>query len=134
MKFDHIHAKYRDIEKAVEYYQKIFGAKIILREAIRGNPLIRLNLGGTMFNISAVGKDENLTDPTPREKLWPKIGIGHLGMLVDDLDKTVREIKAKGAEFFTQPQEASPGTRFAFVKGPEEDVIEILQRDKPITY
>ena len=55
-------------------------------------------------------------------------------MLVDDLDETVREMKAKGAEFFIQPQEASSGTRFGFVKGPEEDVTEILQRDKPITY
>jgi threonine dehydrogenase-like Zn-dependent dehydrogenase len=89
---------------------------------------------GRCIYCSGVSKEENLTDPARLGKLWPRIGIGHLGMLVDDLDETVREMKAKGAEFFIQPQEASSGTRFGFVKGPEEDVTEILQRDKPITY
>jgi lactoylglutathione lyase len=133
MKFDHIHAKYRDVEKAVEYYEKIFGAKVLVRGALQGTPLVRLNLGGAMFVISGVGKDEKLADPTPRGKLWPTIGIGHFGVIVEDLDKTVREMKAKGAVFFVEPREATPGTRVAFVKAPEEDVIEILQRDKPIT-
>jgi hypothetical protein len=39
-------------------------------------------------------------------------------------------MKAKGAEFLTEPREASPGIWIAFVKGPEEDVIEIVQRAK----
>ena len=54
--------------------------------------------------------------------------------MVEDLEKTVQEMKRKGAEFLVEPREYRPGTRIAFVKGPEEDVIEIIQRDQPLVY
>jgi lactoylglutathione lyase len=133
MKFDHVHVKCRDLDKAVEFYERIFGAKVIGREAIRGTPIVRLNLGGIVLNLSAVGAGENFPDPPKREKIWDRRGLGHLGVLVEDLEKTVREMKARGAEFLAEPREVMPGTLVAFVKGPEEDTIEIVQRDKPLT-
>ena len=131
MKLDHIHIKCRDLEKAVEYYEKVLGAKLFAREVIKGAPLARLDLGGTMLNLTGEVEGEDLAAPGLREKLLPRYGLGHFGVLVDDLDKTVREMKEKGAELFMEPQEVTPGTRAAFVKGPEGDLIEILQRDKP---
>jgi lactoylglutathione lyase len=134
LKFDHIHIKCRDLDKAVEYYEKVFNAKVFARDDLGGVPLVRLDLGGIMLNLAGLGKAETLPDPEPREKLWPRLGLGHFGVVVDDLDRTVREMKAKGAEFFREPWEPLPGTRVAFVKGPEEDVIEIVQRHKPIDF
>lgn len=133
MKFDHVHVKCRDLDKAVEFYERIFGAKVIARQAIRGIPIVRLNLGGIVLNLSAVGPGENFPDPPKREKIWDRRGLGHVGVVVEDLEKTVQEMKAKGAEFLVEPREAMPGTRIAFVKGPEEDTIEIVQRDKPLS-
>ncbi|MBU1206956.1 MAG: VOC family protein [Proteobacteria bacterium] len=132
MKFDHVHIKCRDLDKAVEYYERIFGARVFARDAVGGVSLIRLNLGGTVLNLSGVGKEESLPEPPGREKLWPQRGLGHFGLVVDDLEKTVQEMKAKGADFFVEPREAMPGTRIAFVKGPDEDVIELIQREKPL--
>ena len=134
MKFDHIHVKCRDLEKAVEYYERIFGAKIIARQGAGKSSMVRLNLGGNMLILSALGEDGDLIEPKIREKTWVRLGIGHFGVVVEDLDKTVREMKSKGAKFLVEPREAQPGTRIAFVKGPEEDIIEILQRDKPIVF
>ncbi len=128
MKFDHVHVKCRDIEKASQYYENIFGAKVMARGAIGGIPMIRLDLGGILLNLSAVGSQENFPEPPVREKIWTTRGLGHFGVAVDDLEKTAREMKAKGAEFLLEPREASPGIWIAFVKGPEEDVIEIVQR------
>ncbi len=130
MKFDHVHVKCRDIEKASQYYENIFGAKVMARGAIGGIPMIRLDLGGTLLNLSAVGSQENLPEPAVRDKIWTRLGLGHFGVAVDNLEKTAREMKAKGAEFLMEPREASPGIWIAFIKGPEEDVIEIVQRGK----
>jgi catechol 2,3-dioxygenase-like lactoylglutathione lyase family enzyme len=132
MKFDHIHVKCQNLDAAVEYYERIFGAKVIVRQAVGGAPMVRLNLGGTVLNLSSMGPGENFPDPPKREKIWDRRGLGHVGVLVEDLEKTVREMKAKGAEFIVEPREVMPGTRIAFVKGPEEDTIEIIQRDKPL--
>ncbi len=128
MKFDHVHVKCRDIEKASQYYENIFGAKVMARGAIGGIPMIRLDLGGILLNLSAVRSQENSPEPPVRAKTWTTRGLGHFGVAVDDLEKTAREMKAKGAEFLLEPREASPGIWIAFVKGPEEDVIEIVQR------
>jgi lactoylglutathione lyase len=130
MKFDHVHIKCRDVEKATQYYENIFGAKILARGAIGGIPLIRLDLGGILLNLSAVGSQEKFPEPLVRDKVWIRRGLGHFGVAVDNLEKAAREMKAKGAEFLTEPREASPGIWIAFVKGPEEDVIEIVQRSK----
>ena len=134
MKFDHVHVKCRDLEKAVEYYQRIFGAKVFARQVTREIPMVRLNLGGIILNLSGIGKEENLPEPKVREKTWERRGLGHFGVVVEDLEKTVREMKRKGAEFLVEPREHRPGTLIAFVKGPEEDVIEIIQRDKPLVF
>ncbi len=130
MKFDHVHIKCRDVEKASQYYENIFGAKVLARGAIGGIHLIRLDLEGILLNLSAVGSQETLLEPLVRDKIWTRRGLGHFGVVVDNLEKTVREMKAKGAEFLSEPREALPGTWYAFVKGAEEDVVEIVQRDK----
>jgi len=40
-------------------------------------------------------------------------------MTVEDLEKTVAELKRRGVEFETEPHEISPGTHIAFVLGPD---------------
>ncbi len=134
MKFDHVHIKCMDLEKAVDFYVKIFGARVFARQMSAGVPMVRIDLGGTMFNLSAVGTDENLPEPKKRDKVYPSRGLSHVGVVVDDLDKTVREMRAKGAEVIVEPKQAFPGTRVAFIKGPEEDAIEIVSREKPLVF
>ena len=134
MKFDHVHVKCRDLEKAVEYYERIFDSKVMARQGAGKISMVRLNLGGIMLILSAIGQEENLPEPKVREKTWDRSGLGHFGVVVEDLEKTVREMKRKGAEFLVEPREPQPGTRIAFVKGPEEDIIEIVQRDKPLVF
>ncbi len=70
MKFDHVHIKCLDLEKAVEFYEKIFGAKVFARQMSAGVPMVRLNLGGSMFNLWR-GKGRELTRAeTARESLY----------------------------------------------------------------
>jgi lactoylglutathione lyase len=39
------------------------------------------------------------------------------------------ELKTKGAEFTVEPKTIRPGVRIAFVRGPQNVLIEILDRD-----
>jgi lactoylglutathione lyase len=132
MKFDHVHLKCRDLEKSLKYYQEMFQATIINQSLTGPAPMIRLALGGTILILTGMGKGEDLPEPGARQSLYPAAGLVHFGVVVPDLEKTVREMKAKGAKFFVEPREAFPGTRVAFVEAPDGDVIEIVQRDTPI--
>jgi catechol 2,3-dioxygenase-like lactoylglutathione lyase family enzyme len=50
---------------------------------------------------------------------------------VQDIDKVVAGLKAKGAEFTMELKQARPGVRICFVRGPEGVSIEVLER-KPV--
>jgi len=59
-----------------------------------------------------------------------RYGLGHAGIRVKNLDETARILKEKGAEFLWDPADSKGGRiRVAFIRGPEDDVIEIVQRN-----
>jgi len=90
-----------------------------------------MEIGGAPIIIAEAGEGEILDlQKEPKENIWIRYGIGHFGVRVDDLDKAARELRAKGAEFIWEPREMRGGVRAAFIRGPENDVIEIVQRDK----
>jgi lactoylglutathione lyase len=47
---------------------------------------------------------------------------------VQGLDEAAAELKAKGVEFTMEPREARPGVRIAFIRGPQNISIELLER------
>ena len=57
------------------------------------------------------------------------VGLDHMGLRVRNIDAVVGELKAKGAEFTVEPKTIRPGVRIAFLKGPQNVLIELLDRD-----
>ncbi len=49
-------------------------------------------------------------------------------MRVEGIDTAVAELKAKGAKFELEPTTVRPGIRIAFLRGPENVSIELLER------
>jgi lactoylglutathione lyase len=47
---------------------------------------------------------------------------------VTDIDAATAELKAKGVHFTLDPMTARPGVRIAFLRGPENVSIELIQR------
>lgn len=126
---DHVHVKCHDINMTKGFYEKMFNARTVYEGKLRGAATATLELPGAVIIISEAGEGEDLESPkSPREGIWIRYGIGHFGVRVDDLDEAARELKAKGAEFILEPQEVREGVRIAFIKAPEDDVIEIVQR------
>ena len=98
----------------------LFGTVLGIMQSFTG-----IASGSGSSNIAAVAPGDK-TAPPPEP---PYQGLDHIGLRVIDLDATVSELKSKGARFTMEPTTIRPGVRIAFMRGPENVSIELLQRD-----
>jgi lactoylglutathione lyase len=124
---DHIHLRSKDPDGLVRYFHQVFGASIIQSVQSDGQPRIDLDLDGLHIFIAKVPAEANLPG-TPAD---PHLGLDHFGLMVDNLDTTVADLRSRGAEIYMEPRTIRPGVKIAFVRAPEHIRIELLQRDKP---
>ena len=120
-KLDHMHILSPNVEATATWFERMFGAEII-RTMQQGKPRVDLKLGGADVFIAPLPPDAK---PNPAN---PYQGLDHFGLTVQNLDKVVTELKAKGVAFTTEPHEVRPGTRIAFLRTPDGVRIELLQR------
>jgi lactoylglutathione lyase len=123
--YDHVHLRSPNPDETAAYYQRMFGAKIIKSVMSNGIERTDMNLGGVMVFIAQVPEDADFAKK-PESSF---VGLDHLGLRVRNIDVVCDELKAKGAEFIVEPKTIRPGVRIAFVRGPQNVLIEILDRD-----
>lgn len=122
-KFHHIHLRSPDPEATASYFERMFGAEVI-RTMPDGKPRIDLKLGGADIFIAPVAADSDVNPPP----VTPYQGLDHFGLAVSGIDAIAAELKAKGAEFTMEPTTIRPGTRIAFIRGPQGVSIELVDR------
>ena len=122
-KYDHVHLRSPDPEETARYYEKMFGAEIIRSVQSDGRGRIDLNLGGLTVFIAKADPDKVGAPPEP-----PFQGLEHLGLAVHPIDEAIAELKKKGAEVTREPTTIRPGVRIAFIRGPQNVHIELLDR------
>jgi catechol 2,3-dioxygenase-like lactoylglutathione lyase family enzyme len=123
--FDHIHIFSTNPEATASWYERILGAEVI-RTMQAGKPRIDLKLGGANIFILDVSADAKCAAPVGH----PHQGLDHFGLEVKEIDKVCAELKAKGVKFTREPDTIRPGIRIAFIEGPEQVSIELLERWK----
>jgi lactoylglutathione lyase len=123
--YDHVHLRSPDPDATAQYYERMFGARIIKSVMSNGVPRTDLELGGVMVFIAQVPADAALHEKPDGSY----VGLDHLGLRVNNIDAVVDALKAKGAEFTVEPRTIRPGVRIAFMKGPQNVLIELLDRD-----
>ena len=123
--YDHIHLRTRDAEAAAEYYERVFGAKVLRSVQTDGQSRIDLDVGGVALFLAVVAEGEPISEPPSESPL----GLDHFGLQVDDIEATAAELKRRGAEFSTEPFQLRPGLKIAFVQAPENVRIELLERE-----
>jgi lactoylglutathione lyase len=123
--YDHIHLRSPNAEETAQWYERMFGATVIRSVQSDGRPRIDLNLGGIAVFIAQVQQDGVVAQP-PQP---PYLGLEHIGLRVDGIDAAVAELKQKGAEFTVEPKTIRPGVRIAFLRGPQDVHIELLDRN-----
>ena len=121
--YDHIHLRSPNPEATAQYYERMFGAEVI-RSTQEGKPRIDLKLGGAnIFILDVSGNPKAAAGPA-----HPHQGLDHFGLQVKNIDAVCAELKSKGAMFSREPVTIRPGTRIAFVTGPDGVSIELLER------
>lgn len=132
LKFDHVHIKCCNIRETKGFYERVFDAEKVYEGSIRDVPFVMLRIGRGFINLSGLGEDERDFRETgdERTKVWNHLGLGHFGIQVEDLEDAVKVLKERGVEFVWEPREVREGVKVAFIKAPEGDVVEILEREQ----
>jgi catechol 2,3-dioxygenase-like lactoylglutathione lyase family enzyme len=120
--FNHVHIFCSDLAATERWLVDGIGATVMERRDSRGAPAVELRLAGTRLLIRSGRDGEGLVPAGARH-----FGTDHFGLGVKDLDSTAAELKRRGVEFEMEPQLFRPGVRIAFVKGPDNVRIELVE-------
>jgi catechol 2,3-dioxygenase-like lactoylglutathione lyase family enzyme len=135
-----------DKERTKAFYNGLLGLEIALEAEIedpefsRGVDLPASKVRATFFRLPANnGLIETFEyvhpkgSPIPADTKANDGGWQHLCFQVDDIEETYREMERKGIRFLSTPVTISKdhpslaGVRFCYFRGPDGEVIEILQ-------
>ena len=121
--FDHIHLNSPDALKTAQFYETMFGAKIVRVREIYGGAVVRLDMNGQQALIGPPVGSPPLVPAT----LQPQYGLIHFGLRTDNLEKSVEELKAKGMTFVQDITPLSTGSKISYFLAPERVLVELQQ-------
>lgn len=121
-----------DLEVEQAWYQQVLGLTEVVEEYQLDEPAVRTVVlrspsGVCLELIERAGsvRDRTFTDPLDAAG---SLGYGHWAVSVRDLDDAFASITAAGGTAVWPPAPAvQPGARFAYVKDPEGNLIELIQ-------
>ena len=123
--FNHVHLKAPDPEKTANWYVTAFNFEIV-RDRVRdsGDRFITCKTqDGVTVNISGARTNETMGDGDA-DAHW---GLEHFGINVDDIDAEIERLVGLGAVVKQGPTRVPNGPRIAFIAGPDDTRIELLQ-------
>ena len=122
-RFHHVHIICKDLEKMIEFFTKGLGADLVRRKKFGTADGASLDLQGTTINLRVARADERMEGDASRTTY----GYDHIGLEVEDIEAAFTDLSARGHSFFMPPTDI-PDLRIAFFRGPEDIVIELVQR------
>ncbi len=126
-KIDHIGVAVSDLDEALKLYRDTLGLEVEKTEDFGGMKIAFLPIGDTEFE---------LLQPTDPDGALAKFlekrgeGIQHIALRVDDVEKTLEEMKAKGLRVIDEkPRPGAGGASIAFFhpKSTRGVLLEICQ-------
>ena len=121
---DHVHVICQNVEEGVQYFKRVFDGQEVSRGEVRGLPLVQMEVQGVPINLMGTEPGAGQLIPGKGSR-----GLDHLGFKVKDLDKTIADLKKRGAHVSLGPSVTPAGIKYAFVDGPEGIRIELVERD-----
>ena len=120
--FDHLHIFSSDFPATERWLIEGIGAELGGRHDSRGVQTTTLRLGGVKILVRGAREGEQLARPGASH-----FGTNHFGLKVADIDATVAALRGRGVTIEVEPWDFGPGMRIAFVKGPDDVRIELVQ-------
>ena len=124
---NHVHIRSADPYASASWYEKHFGAKIVSeREVMPGTITLSMEVGGPVrLNVSS--KPEGSSDERAAAEL-NRLGLEHFGFAVEDLEADLDRLGRDGVRIVLPLTEVVGGTRLAYIEGPDDVLIELVQR------
>lgn len=123
-RIDHVGVITTDVERAAEFYIEELGFTETRRlETSHSGTIIFVGLNGTEIELFGGGRPREQTQGGGRE-----VGYSHVTLLVDNVDGEYARLRERGVEFYIEPTTTDSGLRLAFLRDPDGNPIELLQR------
>ncbi|MEN8906695.1 MAG: VOC family protein [Clostridiales bacterium] len=120
---EHIAIMSKDTEKLKNWYQEMFGFKIVYDNG-KGTFFLMVEDGSM---IEFVKSDETV------EKESAKLcGIRHLAFSVDNFEEMVEKLKKNSVEIITEASVSSSGIKTFFFRDIDDNVIHLIYRPKAL--
>jgi lactoylglutathione lyase len=126
-RINHIHLKSPDPKKTADWYVKAFDFEIASDEVrVFGDRFLRCKSadGGIAVNISGARTNEKMGQGDAS----PHYGLEHFGFDSVDLDADIRRLTGLGATLLEGPIQVPNGPRIAFIQGPDDTRLELIER------
>ncbi|AKU09699.1 MULTISPECIES: VOC family protein [Haloferax] len=131
----HVGITVRDLDSTLEFYRDALDLPVVSRFEVAGDEFATaVSVDGASARFAHLdGGDVRIElveyDPVGADTDEPTLnrpGATHLGLSVDDVDAAVAELP-RDTETLSEPQTTESGTRIAFVRDPEGNLVELLE-------
>ena len=125
-RINHVHIRAANPRASASWYEKYFNAKILWEREIMPNTItVSMEVGGPVtLNISS--KPPGSSDERSTAEL-NRLGLEHFGFDVDDLEFELKRLEGEGVRVVLPLTEVGTGTRLAYIEGPDDVLIELVQ-------
>lgn len=120
MEMHHIGVMVSDLERSVAWYERMLGLRVIERR----------QLGQTLIAFLDAGAGGAMIELVQRSGGYSNEGVvNHIAFTVQDLDAEMARLRAEGIDFRDEkPIPIWDGGRIAFFRGPDGELLELVQR------
>lgn len=119
---DHIHLRSADADQAAIFY----------REALKGSETSRIDVAGKLRVVIDLAGLTLFIEQAPASAgaspEAPFFGIEHIALRVDNLKAAVADLRQRNVQFVSEPMEMRTGVWAAFIKAPDNVLIELIER------
>ncbi|MFG2936871.1 VOC family protein [Streptomyces sp. NPDC048282] len=134
-RLDHVGLNVRDLPAQLSWYQTVFGLETVFEFHLDGPGLTGVVLehprGWRIELLARPGSTPGLRAPDPMTAVLTE-GYGHFAVTTPELDPVYSVLTAHGASEVLAPGPSpEPGVRMAWVKDPEGNLIELIERGEP---
>ena len=119
---NHLHLICKDLDGMVTFLTDVLGGELVERRKFGVSDGAVVMHGGLKINLRV----ERVTDGIETDSAKTRYGYDHLGFQVENLEAAVKEFEDKGYPIMIRPTDAG-NLFFAFIKGPENITVEIMQ-------
>jgi len=120
--FHHVHLLCSDLESSIRFFCDILGATFVGYKTFGSANGASLDLNETIVNLRSANDNERIAG----DSSIITYGYHHICVRVEDMDAAYSELCSKGIDFISTPKTIGD-KQIAFIKGPDNIVVEVLQ-------